>query len=106
MAILSSGQLQNRSFTLIKALQTLPSDVLLVELLKRLKWVVAEVTDSEIVVVTTVDLVKCLTPLVLAADRLVRFLSNHGWMRTANQSNQFFAITALNHKKANLVIFG
>lgn len=101
MAILSSGQLLNRSSTPIKALQTLPSDALLVELLKKLKWVVVADLVEEIVVVITVDHVKCLTPLVLAADRLARFLSNRGWMKTANRSNQFFAITALNHKKAD-----
>lgn len=57
-------------------------------------------TAAQEVAVTTAARVRCTTRPVRNAASLAKFLSNHGWMRTANRSSQFTATIALNHKKA------
>lgn len=79
----------------IKAFQTLLFAALPVVLLKRHRWVevvVTEVDNAVAVVAIPMAHGKCTMQLAAIVENLVKFRSNHGWIRQqANQLNQFIA---------------
>jgi hypothetical protein len=75
-----------------KVLLTLRCVVRRVEQPKRRRWAAVSIEA----VVTTVAPDPSLTPFAAVVARLAKFLSNHGWTRTANLLNQSIATTVSN----------